>query len=152
MSENIKDLTKEIRRAKGANSTIVQYVSNLVRRSSLGTMHMFNRFLGEILGQQIPPVVTNDPILPTTPCPLSSHVNTYLLNESGAPGYCALQGSKGRIIVVDNQISEGMVLNRKYVIAHSSNLLLRKPSTVHHPSDLLNQLQNGQPLAPTDNL
>lgn len=51
----------------------------------------------------------------------------YLANTSGTIGYCAVQRSKGRIICIDNELNEGMVVNRSYVLAHSANLNLRKP-------------------------
>jgi len=63
----------------------------------------------------------------------------FLSNTSGTPGYCAVQGSKGRIIIIDNEITEGIIINRKYVIAHSTNIVLRKPNGVH-PAEILNQL------------
>ena len=54
-------------------------------------------------------------------------MNMYLRNESGAVGYCALQISRGRIIVIDNELQDGMIVNRKYVMAHSPNVVLRRP-------------------------
>jgi len=51
-----------------------------------------------------------------------------LVNNSGTIGYLALQGNKGRIIVIDNELNDGMIINKKYVIGHSSNILLRKPT------------------------
>lgn len=59
--------------------------------------------------------------------PLSSQVNTILVNNSGTVGYCAAQLSKGRIIVVDNELNDGMLINRKYVLAHSHNVVLKRP-------------------------
>lgn len=51
----------------------------------------------------------------------------FLTNESGSVGYLALQGNKGRIIVIDNELTPGMIINKKYVIAHKPNVVLRKP-------------------------
>ena len=39
-----------------------------------------------------------------------------------------MQLSKGRIVIIDNEISEYMIVNRKYVIAHTNNIVLKKPS------------------------
>jgi hypothetical protein len=54
-------------------------------------------------------------------------MNMYLRNESGAVGYCALQISRGRIIVIDNELQDGMIVNKKYVMAHSPNVVMRRP-------------------------
>ena len=35
--------------------------------------------------------------------------------------------SKGRIIVIDNEIEFGFIVNRRYVMAHTNNVVLRKP-------------------------
>ena len=51
-----------------------------------------------------------------------------LANRSGTLGFCGLQLSKGRIVIIDNEISEYMIVNRKYVIAHTNNIVLKKPS------------------------
>ena len=59
--------------------------------------------------------------------PLSQHVNTYLVNNSGTVGYCAAQLSKGRIIVIDNELFDGMLVDRKYVLAHTPNVVLKRP-------------------------
>ena len=60
--------------------------------------------------------------------PLSSQCNTVLANISGTVGYCALQLQKGRIIIIDNELNESMIINRKYVLAHTTNIMLKKPS------------------------
>ena len=57
--------------------------------------------------------------------------NKLLANVSGTPGYAALQLSKGRIIIIDNELNEGMIINRKYVLAHTSNIVLKKPKFSH---------------------
>lgn len=49
-----------------------------------------------------------------------------LANNSGTIGYAALQHSKGRIIVIDNELNDGMIINRKYVLAHTQNIVLRR--------------------------
>ena len=51
----------------------------------------------------------------------------YLTNNSETIGYSALQLCNGRIIVIDNELNDGMIINKKYVIAHTSNLALKKP-------------------------
>ena len=88
---------------------------------------MLNRLLGEVLGQRVQRISEEGSTQPRLGSPLSTHVNTYLSNNSGTVGYCAMQASKGRIIVIDNQLYEGMIINRKYVIGHSTNLVLRRP-------------------------
>lgn len=90
-------------------------------------MHVLNLILGMVLGQRVPPV-PSDPDQQATllASPLSSHINMYLTNNSGSIGYLAVQGSKGRIIVVDNELTESMIINRKYAIAHTSNINLRR--------------------------
>jgi hypothetical protein len=35
--------------------------------------------------------------------------------------------SKGRIIVIDNEIEFGFIVNRRYVMAHTNNVILCKP-------------------------
>ena len=62
--------------------------------------------------------------------PLSLTMNTYLVNNSGNVGYLAVQGNKGRIICVDNELCQGMMINRKLVLAHSSNIMLRKTNWI----------------------
>ena len=54
-------------------------------------------------------------------------MNMFLTNKSGTVGYCALQMSKGRIIVIDNEIEFGFIVNRRYVMAHTNNVVLCKP-------------------------
>lgn len=54
-------------------------------------------------------------------------MNTYLVNRSGTVAYCAVQGNKGRVIVIDNELQEGMIINRKMAIAHTPNIKLRRP-------------------------
>jgi hypothetical protein len=58
---------------------------------------------------------------------LSIQCNIILENISGTVGFCGLQLSKGRIIILDNEINEYMIINRKYVIAHTNNIVLKKP-------------------------
>lgn len=58
--------------------------------------------------------------------PLSVQCNIILENISGTIGFCGLQLSKGRIIIIDNEINDYMIVNRKYVIAHTSNIALKK--------------------------
>ena len=72
-------------------------------------------------------------------------MNMFLTNKSGTVGYCALQMSKGRIIVIDNEIEFGFIVNRRYVMAHTNNVVLRKPFTNPNTSnyDLLQGLGLG---------
>ena len=56
----------------------------------------------------------------------------YLSNDSGSLGYCAVQMAKGRIIVIDNELFDGMIINRRYVLAHTSNIALKRPYTNPH--------------------
>ena len=72
-------------------------------------------------------------------------MNTFLVNNSGTVGYCALQMSKGRIIVIDNEIEFGFIVNRRYVMAHTNNVVLSKPfSNPNHSNfDILNGLGLG---------
>ena len=37
--------------------------------------------------------------------------------------------AKGRIIVIDNELFDGMIINRRYVLAHTSNIALKRPFT-----------------------
>lgn len=45
-----------------------------------------------------------------------------LKNESGAVGYVGLQLMKGRVIVIDNEITDKMVVKEKYVLAKTNNV------------------------------
>ena len=56
-----------------------------------------------------------------------------------------MQMSKGRIIVIDNEIEFGFIVNRRYVMAHTNNVVLRKPFTNpnHSNFDILNGLGLG---------
>lgn len=51
-----------------------------------------------------------------------------LANESGGVGYCALQLQRGRIIILDNELCEGLIVNKSYVVAHTNNIVMRRPS------------------------
>ena len=47
-----------------------------------------------------------------------------LRNESGALGYVALQVMKGRVIIIDNEVTPKMVVKEKYVLARTMNVSL----------------------------
>ena len=51
-------------------------------------------------------------------------MNIDLINESGGIGYVGLQVMKGRVIVIDNEVAEKMVVKEKYVLAKSHNVEL----------------------------
>ena len=52
----------------------------------------------------------------------SSEVCIELKNASGALGYVGLQIMKGRVIIIDNEISPKMIVKEKYVLARTMNL------------------------------
>ena len=45
-------------------------------------------------------------------------------NDSASIGYAGLQVMKGRVIIIDNEISEKMIVKEKYVLARTNNLEL----------------------------
>lgn len=51
-----------------------------------------------------------------------SEVCIELRNESGGVGYVGLQVMKGRVIVIDNEVTEKMVVKEKYVLARTTNV------------------------------
>ena len=53
-----------------------------------------------------------------------SDVCLELRNDSGAIAYVGLQVMKGRVIVIDNEVTPKMVVKEKYVLARTHNLEL----------------------------
>ena len=51
-------------------------------------------------------------------------------NESGAIAYANMQWMKGRIIIIDNEITPKMIVKEKYVLARTTNVDL-VPSLSH---------------------
>jgi hypothetical protein len=47
-----------------------------------------------------------------------------LQNESGGIGYVGLQVMKGRVIIIDNEVIEKMIVKEKYVLARTHNVEL----------------------------
>ena len=45
-----------------------------------------------------------------------------LKNESDGIAYVGLQVMKGRVIIIDNEISDKMVVKEKYVLARTQNV------------------------------
>lgn len=45
-----------------------------------------------------------------------------LKNESGSIGYIGLQIMKGRVIIIDNEVTPKMIVKEKYVLARSPNV------------------------------
>ena len=48
-----------------------------------------------------------------------------LKNESGGIGYVGLQIMKGRVIIIDNEVTPKMVVKDKYVLACTPNIQLK---------------------------
>ncbi|CDW72115.1 UNKNOWN [Stylonychia lemnae] len=55
-------------------------------------------------------------------------------NDSGSIGYVGLQVMKGRVIIIDNEVTEKMVVKEKYVLAHTYNIEL-SPYTQHQSTE-----------------
>jgi hypothetical protein len=51
-----------------------------------------------------------------------SDVCLELRNESGGVGYVGLQVMKGRVIIIDNEVTEKMIVKEKYVLARTPNV------------------------------
>jgi hypothetical protein len=45
-----------------------------------------------------------------------------LKNESGSIAYVGLQAMKGRVIIIDNEITPKMIVKEKYVLARTQNI------------------------------
>ena len=64
---------------------------------------------------------------------VQSELRFQLKNDSGTAGYVGLQLMKGRIIVIDNEVSEKMIVKEKYVLAHTPNTeLISYPHVYSH--------------------
>ena len=127
LSENINDKTKVVGRLAG-NSMILSSVYNIGRPFIMGALNMFNSIISMLMGQTVPETSrqATDQNEGGLKCPLSGHANMFLSNDSGTVGYCALQLQRGRIIVIDNELNESMIVNKKYVIAHTPNVSLKR--------------------------
>jgi hypothetical protein len=52
------------------------------------------------------------------------NLSVELSNESASIGYAGLQMMKGRVIIIDNEITEKMIVKEKYVLARTQNVQL----------------------------
>ncbi len=60
-----------------------------------------------------------------------SEVCIELRNDSGGVGYVGLQIMKGRVIIIDNEVSPKMIVKEKYVLARTFNVDF-EPYVNHH--------------------
>ena len=60
----------------------------------------------------------------------SQHLDLEVRNESGALAYANIQRMKGRIVIIDNEITPKMIVKEKYVLARTVNVDL-VPSWSH---------------------
>lgn len=54
----------------------------------------------------------------------SQHLDLEIKNESGAIAYANMQRMKGRIVIIDNEITPKMIVREKYVLARTANVEL----------------------------
>ena len=71
---------------------------------------------------KMPVILSLDSLFYSRRLKLNDPVKLEITNESDSIGYVGLQMMKGRIIVLDNEISEKMIVKQKYVLGRTKNI------------------------------